>query len=200
MNWLSPDSRFMQGWSNMTDGIIINLYMLITSLPLITIGASLTAGNVAARKVLQGEGKSVTQEYFKAFVSNFVKSTLLWLPYCAVLVLTVYLWIFVQIPGLLIIKFALSIVWFIGFEWVFALQARFENTVGRTLMNSIIFGVSHLAFTLALIAIDAVFVGIIVATIRLMPPVLFLVVVFGYGSMLMMHVPFTERVFKRYGA
>ena len=43
-----------------------------------------------------------------------------------------------NLTPLLIIKFALTILWLIGFEWVFALQARFENTVAGTLKNAFI--------------------------------------------------------------
>ncbi|MFD0705106.1 DUF624 domain-containing protein [Alloscardovia venturai] len=199
MSWLSPDSRFMEAWNNMTDGILINIYMMITSIPLITIGASLAAGNVAARKRLEGQGSGgVAKTYFTAFKENFLKATGVWIPYFVVLVLSVWLWVFVHIPELLIIKFALIIVWVIGFEWAFALEARFDNTVSRTVWNSLIFGVSHIGYTLGLIAIDGIFVGVFVATWKIIPPALFLVVVFGYGSMLMLHEPLTERVFKRY--
>ncbi|OTA26392.1 beta-carotene 15,15'-monooxygenase [Alloscardovia macacae] len=199
MNWLSPDSRFMQAWNNLTDGVLLNLYMLLTSLPLVTVGAALAAGNVAARKTLYGEGRGVTRAYFSAFRQNFRKATLLWLPYLAVGLLLGYMWLFVQIREALILQYGLSIVWVVGMEWTFAVQARFENTVPRTWFNSLVFGVVHIPYTLALVLIDAVYVGLFYGTVLYMPQFLFLVVVLGYGSMLMLHVPFTERVFMRYG-
>lgn len=39
MGFMSPDSAFMRGLSNTVDAIWINLLMIITSIPLITIGA-----------------------------------------------------------------------------------------------------------------------------------------------------------------
>ncbi|WP_418968418.1 DUF624 domain-containing protein [Alloscardovia omnicolens] len=198
MNWLSPESKFMEAWNNTTDGILINLLMLVTSIPLVTIGASLTAGHVTARKTLQGEGSSVVRTYWAAFTSNFVKATLLWIPYLLCGVIVAYMWLFVRVPELLIIQYGLSIVWLIGFEWTFAVQARFDNTVALTWFNSLVFGVHHIVFTLILVAIDALFVALVVATVILLPPALFLVIVCGYGSALMFHIPFTERVFARY--
>ena len=44
MNWLAPDSKFMSACSNLVDGVWINILMLVTSIPIITIGAALTAG------------------------------------------------------------------------------------------------------------------------------------------------------------
>ena len=133
MNWLAPDSKFMRAWSNLVDGVWINILMLVTSIPLITIGAALTAGHDACRRSIEGEGKGVTANYFK-----FIKATLLWLPFLVALIALVWSWIVLQITPLLIIKFALTILWLIGFEWVFALQARFENTVAGTLKNAFI--------------------------------------------------------------
>ena len=158
MNWLAPDSKFMRAWSNLVDGVWINLLMLVTSIPLITIGAALTAGHDACRRSIEGEGKGVTANYFKSFKANFIKATLLWLPFLVVLIALVWSWIVLHITPLLIIKFALTILWLIGFEWVFALQARFENTVAGTLKNAFIFGISHIAMTVALVIVDAVFI------------------------------------------
>ena len=86
-----------------------------------------------------------------------------------------------QITPLLIPKFALTIVWLIGFEWVWALQARFENSFWRTLGNAFVFGVSNIGHTLALVAIDAVYVALLVASWFYMPQGLFLLLVLGYG-------------------
>ena len=90
----------------------------------------------ACRRSIEGEGKGVTSNYFKSFKTNFIKATLLWLPFLVALIALVWSWIVLQITPLLIIKFALTILWLIGFEWVFALQARFENTVAGTLKNA----------------------------------------------------------------
>ena len=113
MNWLAPDSKFMRAWSNLVDGVWINILMLVTSIPLITIGAALTAGHDACRRSIEGEGKGVTANYFKSFKANFIKATLLWLPFLVVLIALVWSWIVLQITPLLIIKFALTILWLI---------------------------------------------------------------------------------------
>ena len=72
MNWLAPDSKFMRAWSNLVDGVWINILMLVTSIPIITIGAALTAGHDACRRSIEGEGKGVTANYFKSFKTNFI--------------------------------------------------------------------------------------------------------------------------------
>ncbi len=197
MGFMSPDSAFMRGLSNTVDAIWINLLMIITSIPLITIGAALTAGHDAARRVAIAEGH-VTANYFKAFRANFLKATGLWIIFGATGTGLVYSWVVLQITPLLIPKIGLTLVWIIGFEWVWALQARFENSFWRTLGNAFVFGVSNIGHTLALIAIDAVYVALLVASWFYMPQGLFLLLVLGYGTMLMLHSPILEHVFRKY--
>lgn len=198
MGFLSPDSKFMQGLGDLIDAVIVNLLMLVTSIPLVTIGAALTAGHDAIRRSIQGEAGGVTSNYFKAFASNFGKATLLWLPYLLTACGLAYAWVVLQITPLLIPKFALSILWLIGFEWTFALQARFENPVTATWRNAFVFGVTKFGFTLALVGIDAVFVALLAASWFLMPQGLFLLVVLGYGTILALHVPMLEYALRDY--
>ena len=178
----------MRGLSDAVDAIWINI---------VTIGAALTAGHDAARRSLAGEG-TVTRNYFAAFRSNFVKATGYWLIFGIAGAISVYSWIVLQITPLLIPKFALSIVWVIGFEWIWALQSRFENSFWRTLGNAFVFGVSNIGHTLGMAAIDAVYIALLVGSWFYMPQGLFLLLVLGYGTMIMIHVPIFEHVFRKY--
>ena len=86
----------------------------------------------------------------------------------------------------------------IGFEWIWALQSRFENSFWRTLGNAFIFGVSNIGHTLGMAAIDAVYIALLVGSWFYMPQGLFLLLVLGYGTMIMIHVPIFEHVFRKY--
>lgn len=197
MKFLSPDSPFMRGLSTFADAVWINILMVLTSIPIVTIGASLTAAHDAARRSLAAQGH-VTSNFFKAFASNFRKSTLTWLIFGPLAVGLVYAWVILQITPLLIPKFAFSILWLIAFEWVWALQARFENAWLSTIANAFIFGISHIGYTLAMLIIDGVFLGLIVASWLYMPQGVLLLLIMGYGSVIMLHIPLLERVFRAY--
>lgn len=186
------DSAFMRALSWLVEVIEINVLMILTSLPIVTIGASLTAGYDAARRLHIGEGKTLPN-YWKAFTSNFVKSTLLWLVFCPTGAGIVALWVFVQMTPLLVIKFALSILWLIAFYWVWPLQARFENSVGATLKNSFIIGLTKIGYTVALLVIDVAFGVLVVSSWAYMPQGLFLLAVFGAGLLMALHVPVLEQ-------
>ncbi|NEG70557.1 YesL family protein [Bifidobacterium choloepi] len=197
MHFLSADSKFMTAWTNLTDAIWINILMLITSIPVVTIGASLAAGETAIRKMHNSEGH-LTKAYFRAFRENFAKATGYWLILLVTGVALLYSWVVLQVTPLLIPKIAFTLLWAVCFEWVFALQARFENSFGRTLANSFIFGISYVWATLSMLFIDLVVVALVVAAWFLLPQSLFLVAVFGYGSILTLHVPIQEYIFRKH--
>ena len=199
MNLLSPDSGLMKGLSDAVDAIWITILMTITSIPLVTIGAAVSAGYDAARRSMEGRGH-VTANYMRALRANLGKATALWLPFLAVGAGLAYAWATLWITPLLIPKIALTLLWLIGFEWTFVLQSRFENTVGGTLANAYVLGVANIGRTTALAAMDIGFAALIVASALLLPGGLPLLLLLGYGSMLMLHVPVMEPVLRRYSA
>ncbi|EPI41447.1 YesL family protein [Gardnerella vaginalis] len=193
----SPDSKFAHGMETFADAVWLTVLMLITSIPLITIGAAITAAHETARRIEQGEAR-ITIAYFRAFASNFLKSTAIWLVMGTLLILILWSWIAVRIPPLLIPQFAISLIWLLIAEWVFALQARFENPIGKTFLNALIFSVSYWQATLGMLIVDALFVGLVAASVIYLPQGLPLLLFLGWGSLIMLHTPLLEHVFAKY--
>lgn len=185
------DSAFMRALGWLVEVVEINILMLITSIPIVTIGASLTAGYDTALRLHRSEGKTLPN-YWNSFKSNFAKSTLLWLILGPTGALIAAFWIMVQITPLLVIKYALSIIWLIVFYWTWPLQARFENSIGATLRNALIIGVSKIGYTIGLAAIDAAYGALIYFSLMFMPQGLFLLAIFGVGLLAALHVPVLE--------
>ncbi len=193
----NPDSKFAQGMETFSNAVWLTILMVLTSIPLITIGAAISAAHDAARRVENAEGH-MTSAYFRAFASNFLKSTAIWIVMGPLLALILWAWIAVRIPPLLIPQFAISLIWLLIAEWVFALQARFENSIGKTVLNALIFSVAYWQSTLGMIIIDAVFVSLVVASLIYLPQGLPLLLFIGWGSTIMLHTPLLERVFAKY--
>ena len=68
------ESKFVQGLATAGNLIILNLLWILTSLPIITIGASTTAMYAVAFKYADDTDDAVLKPFFKAFVSNFKKA------------------------------------------------------------------------------------------------------------------------------
>lgn len=185
------DSAFMRGLGWITDVIWVNLLLIVTCLPVVTVGAALTAAHDTLRRLRDGGGH-VTRTYFRAFRSNFGKASLLWLVYGPTLALIAYLWLVVVGSEILVPKLGVSIVWLMGFEWVWYLQSRFENPVGRTLGNALVFSVIYWPVTLVLVGIDAACAYVVYLSMRYFQRGLFLLIVLGPGLVIAMHVAILE--------
>ena len=73
----SPDSTLMRALTRIADTMILNLLFIVTSLPVFTLGASLTALNFTAMRIATGNCNSVSGDYFRSFRRNFAQATVI---------------------------------------------------------------------------------------------------------------------------
>ena len=160
MNGLfTPHSRFMRYLNRLADLMILNLLFLLTSIPIFTIGASLTAlYSVCFRLGTDREG-STFRDYFAAFKENFRQATslflllLLWLMGtggAAVISCFMAGWM-----HCLFVPFAvLFIVVVLVASYVFPLLSRFENRTATTLKNAVLLSLGYLPRSIIIGAIN----------------------------------------------
>ena len=72
---LTPKERFFRTCEKFGDLFLLNILFTITSLPVITIGASFTALYSMTFKMVRNEEMAIKDGYFKAFKRNFKQST-----------------------------------------------------------------------------------------------------------------------------
>ena len=145
----SPDSKFMRVMSRVGDLMIMNLIFLVTCIPIVTIGASLTAlYTVCFRFGTEKEGKMV-RTYFKAFKENFKQSTLLWLViliFGAASAFNAYF--FYIMPGTIrwcfLLFSCLFVLIVLTAGYTFPLLSQFSNSMISTFKNALIFSVGYL--------------------------------------------------------
>lgn len=141
-SFFSIDSPLMRGMSKVADLMILNLLVILTSIPIITIGASMSAMHYVLIKINKDEGSYVAKMYLKAFKENFAQGTMLWLVNIAGIALfayDVYVFFFANntLPTLaLIFVLAVGILFIMTTIYFYPLQARFINPVGKTIRNA----------------------------------------------------------------
>lgn len=137
----NPFFRFM---NRVADLLLLNILFIVTSLPVITIGASATALNYVCLKMKEQEEGYIIKNFFKSFKANFRQSTILWLIQLAlglVLALELYLYWGIDTPAAAVIRtlvYTLIVLYIMFFMMIFALQSRFYNTVIKTIRNGIL--------------------------------------------------------------
>lgn len=199
------ENGFWRGMSKVADIVGLNLLFMICCLPIITIGASASAFYSNMMKLVQDEETYIIHGFFSAFKENFKKATIIWLImffFGAFLALDIYLVtsagdVFPAVFRYVI--YAVTFIYALMLSFVFALQAKFENTVIGTIKNSLLMGIAHflpwgiiivvvtyLPFALLLVRLDILFFVL---------PLLFLL---GFGVLAYINSKCFLRIFKRY--
>lgn len=157
MKILDIDGPLIQFLSKMADLMWLNILTMICCIPIVTAGASLTALNYMALKIVRNEECYITRGFFKAFKENFKQSTVIWLIFLFVAgVLAVDYRIMttaeVEINGavrMLILVFGMLTLF--TFMFVFPVQAKFSNPVRVTVWNSFVFSIVQFPKTILMV-------------------------------------------------
>lgn len=164
---LDSDNAVLSAMTTLGDLFLLNFFFLICCLPVVTIGASLSAVNHTAMKMARHEEGPITKEFFGAFLKNFKQVTIIWalLLLVALILAGDYYYAFCSGSGILnkfFMAFAtiMTILVIMVFTYVFSLSARYENTVRQHIKNSLLIATSNLQFTLLIWLIWVVSIGI----------------------------------------
>lgn len=128
--------------SKVADLMILNVCMLVCSIPIVTVGASWTAGYYVAIKMVKRECAYPFKEFFHSFKENFKQATQLWIIALIVLaVLSGDLMIWYTYPDVLptVVKgitVVLVVLALIVISFVFPMLSHFENTNMNTVKNA----------------------------------------------------------------
>ena len=159
MKLLDPDSKFMRVMSRLADMMLLNLSFLLTCIPIVTVGASLTALYTVAFKLdTPKEGRNL-KEYFVAFKQNFKQSTIIWLLLAFVGAAVFFDWhLFSSLQGgtsfISILFIVMLVIWLQVFTLTFPLLSRFDNTTKQTLKNALILSIAYLPRVLLMTALN----------------------------------------------
>ncbi|MBY4985482.1 YesL family protein [Streptococcus suis] len=156
----SIESRYFRIFSRITDVFILNLLFILTSLPLVTIGASMAALNGSWQRILRGEENEIIKYYFHYFKSNFRQSTIIWvgLLTTAWLILVELIFFLNQIGPIrwvgLTALIVISIMWFIIVLVSLTYICLYEDRIVRAIKNSFLLIVKKPFYSLVLIWIN----------------------------------------------
>ena len=99
MDIFKIDSPFMNTIRAATDMLLLDLLCLICCIPVVTVGAALTAKYYVAIKMLRDEESGIVAPFFRAFVANFKQATLTWILQLAILFLIFIDWYYIYQVG-----------------------------------------------------------------------------------------------------
>lgn len=139
--------------------IILNLLFILTCLPMITIGASLTALYYTCLKLVRKEESSMLKDYWHSFKLNFKQSTVIFL---IVALIGLFLFIDYYYIGILTasagnfgryVFYAIILLYLLFVTFVFPLQSRFSNPISQTLKLGLILTLRYIPYTFSALLI-----------------------------------------------
>ena len=77
-NLFRYDNKFFEVLGKITNIVILNLLCIVACLPIITIGASVTATYSVAMQMAKDKEPYIVKEFIKRFKENFKTSTIVW--------------------------------------------------------------------------------------------------------------------------
>ena len=196
MKFFSVDSPLYRFLSRVLDILKLNFLWILGSLPVFTIGASTTAAMSVALKLADDEEGYIAKSYFEAYKTNFKQGVPMGLIF---LVAWYAVYLDFQLFGavknnpviLLIIGMVSVFLVIIAMIYSFSLLARYENTVVRTIQNSMDISRKYFGKTLILVILVAAEVLIF----QYNSTMIFLGILFGPGFIIYTVAAVSKRVF-----
>lgn len=154
MKLFDLESPLMQALGKMADLLWLNILTIICCIPVVTVGASLTAMNYMALKMVRDEECYITKDFFKSFKQNFKQGTLIWLLLVLVILFLSYDYYIVGNLNsdfrfvLQIVLTTVAVALFFTVLYVFPLLAKFDNTVFGTIKNAFLISIMQLPRTI----------------------------------------------------
>ena len=196
MKFFGVDSPLYKFLSKLLDVIQLNFLWIIFSIPIITMGASTVAAMSVALKMADDEEGYIGRSFLKAFRENWKQGTLLWL-ITAAAVYAIYLdfQFFEAFEGnpmiFLIVGIASTILAVSALLYAYPLSARYENTLFRTINNSIEISRRYFGRTLILVVV----LGVELIVFQYNATMLFFAIILGPGFMIFTVASFSKRLF-----
>lgn len=153
----SIESRYFRIFSRISDIFILNLLFILTSLPLLTIGASMAALNGSWQRILRKEENGIIKSYFHYFKTNFRQSTIIWLGLLIISFLLLFEFIFffnqdepirwIGLTVLIVISIMCFIILLVSLTYI----CLYEDGIFRAIKNSFLLIVKKPFYSIFLI-------------------------------------------------
>lgn len=199
-NFFNLDNPFMIFLSNLTDVIILNVICIVCCLPIVTIGASLTAMHYVTLKMVKGEDGYLLKSFFKSFKENFKQSTIIWMIFLVITVVFFLDFRILENAGMenaqifKMVLYSFYLLMCFTMMYVFPVLSRFENTIKITIKNAFFMSIIHV-FKTIIMAVIYVIPMVLIPLHTTMIPVYFMI---GLAGPAYINSYFWKGILKKY--
>ena len=187
-NLFHYENPFIQFLVRVGDLMILNLLFILCSLPVVTLGASLTALHRVTQNMLFEQEEPLLKAFFRAFRQNFRQSTLAWLVELVVIVSLVcdVLLVMAYFDGglakaMYILVAVLAILVAGVFSYLMPLIARYENGMRQQVNNAVVLAIIKLPKTIILVLMNLLPVILLLISVPVFVQTLIFWVIIGFA-------------------
>lgn len=194
---LQKDGKFVKVLNRIADLVGLNLLAILFCIPIITIGASITAVYGCIFRIQEKREGYLTKDFWKLFKECFRSSTIIYLVGVAVVTMLYLdyqifatdsrldiLQVLVVAGGILVAEI---------FTYAFPMESYFENSLKATVKNALLLGISNIPYTLLMLGIN-VFPFFLVARIPVTFGIWFLI---GISGVAWINSFFLKKIFSK---
>ena len=175
MNFFNENNIIFVALNKIGDIILANLLFILCSIPLVTIGPSLTALYHCMLRTVKGNNNGTVKTFFRAFRQSFRQSLIVWLGLVVVGLLlfldTRFLLqtgsdtgkIFYYLSGIVLALVVILVL------YIFPVIAAFANTLRNLLKNAFLFAFMHFPSTLTIAVISILPMYMTYRDLKLLP-------------------------------
>lgn len=203
-NIFSCDSKFFEKLGEVSNIIILNFIFIISCVPIVTIGVSITSLYYVAMKMVKKQDTYILKEYIKVFKENFKISTIVWFIMIiigGILIVDLYLVRLVSnelITTILKLIFTMiSILYIFTITYVFPIISKFDNSIKNTIINSILISIQNLPYTIIIIILNLSPLFLMSLFSSYWGNIIFFYTVIGFGIIIYINSIFFEKIFNK---
>ena len=188
MNIFNSDGWFARIFGTIGDIIVVNILFIICSIPIFTMGASMSAMYYTLlKKQRTGETGGIIKLFFRGFKDNFKKSTIAWLLFLLIaFVFSLDFNLFGKGgPQENKLMYYTSVIFFILICFIaiylFPVISAFENTLKNLILQSIYMAAKNFIFTIIIMILYTLPAYFLLASPQVFMVGIFILIVCGFG-------------------
>lgn len=199
------DNKFFTFMGKVADLIIVNLLCVLCCLPIVTMGASLTALHYVTMKMVRNEESYIVKSFFKSFKENFKQATIINL---IMLVVGIMLFLDINIvkrmsgklySALFVVFIAFLLLYMLVFLYIYPVLAKFYNTIKHTFINAFLMSIRHLPYTFVMLVITLLPIGVFfIPSFQIQSTCIMLLLLMGPAVIAYFNGHFLVKIFDNY--
>lgn len=202
--FLNLNNKFFGFMEVIGDLMILNFLFIICCLPILTIGASISAMYSVCMKLIKNEGYLVST-FFEAFKKNFKSATIIWILFvlCGIVFLIDLQCLNIFLDGqnklyFKVIFFTFGVVQYMIFCYIFPMISKFDNTIINYIKNSFFMSIKYIVLTAGILAVNMTPLILYLFGGYYFSYILILYILFGFSLTSYINAYIFDRIFINY--